>query len=369
MLDIRQIPKLKIAKSTIKNEFKILSNNLINLITKSFINFKNEIETEKIISIENNNYDKLYYKGCDDAYNIIMYNFYTQLNSLNFWDNMLVENTCNYIIKNENNYDYFCGRRIDIKCKHKDGKYRCSTHISSKYHIPKKRNIEDNNKCIEYNKHDERCGNPKRYGNICKKHYSTIHNIAMNLVDDHYILQEEINLLYNITVKKTNNCILGSFKYNCKINKKLIIIDKYEKLNDNNKLLCYYNDKSYSTALNIQEEGEKEINYKNSIILENNEKMNKNIGNLKEVTYDGQMLEIKEIYNKTIDLNINIENFKYKMDIINEILKINPTCSIKGCNKINNIKIINLLYCKNHAMDELNAYKNNKYKINNWNYL
>lgn len=88
-----------------------------------------------------------------------------------------------------------------------------------------------------------------------------------------------------------------------------------------------------------------------------------------QVSYETNKEYIKNLYKNPVDLNTNINNFKYKLKLIKEILNITPNCSIKNCNNINNINIIKGLYCKSHAMDAFNKYNKSKYIFNNWNYL
>lgn len=217
--------------------FRMLPNMIINQINKLFVHIKKQIDIDKEIEIEQNrNTDHFIYYY--EMYNIIRKGLYDLFINKHFWKNNMNYKVCEHIITTGEYAGLFCGNRIDINCK--ENKYRCATHIGTKYHKPKKRNIEEYNRCIKFNKHNERCGNPKKYGDICKKHYSKLYNININDVDRHYNIQNEINILHNIVIDQINTSLLKSKRYCCNIFRNVILKDKYENNGYKDiKLICY----------------------------------------------------------------------------------------------------------------------------------
>lgn len=293
-----KIPKLNIPKSINKNEFKILSNNFINFINDFFNKIKEDINIEKKISLENNNYNKDFFEGQYNLFQLMQNTLYEKMNNINFWYSILCNKSCGYIYKNENNYEVICGKRIDIKCEQNN--YLCATHISLKDHTPKKRNIEEYNKCIELNKYGSRCGNPKKYGEICKKHYEKVYKINIHEIDKHYLYTEEIKKLNNIEIVNTNNSI----------NKN--IINFKEKIKNDVKEIV---NKSINVKSLYDIIEDIKINIKNTTLIEKLKK---------EEIYNGGMVLFKD-YKSTAHgvLNYNIQNInKIKDNINNYILNI-----------------------------------------------
>lgn len=340
MIYNNKIPKLKIPKSaTKKNEFKIFSNNLIIFINK-FINILNKnIDTEKKIDMENHNYNSDYYKGVYDCFNLFNYKLYEEINNKMFWKCLIADKACMYEGKYGNEY---CNRSIQIEYTDKDGKFYCCRHAPKDSYTVKRNIIEEKYRCVGNNKYGEACNIKRKYGKYCIHHVPRTKNTIEDIEED---LPKEII---------ENNEI---------------------------KLICYYNDKSQNEIKN------------NAKILKNTEKLgindnhyrefernnineNKNIFkddiiNLDIKTYFEELSDnsVQNIQNgpvKKIDikqLNINIDNFKYKLNLIKEILQMKPTCNVKHCLNLNNILICKGLFCKSHAT-HANLHKSSLFNNN-----
>jgi hypothetical protein len=357
---INNIPSINIPTIAYNNGIKIIPKAIINHYNDFFKKIKKDLEIDENIEIQNHRsieHFKYYYEIAND----IQAKFYDSINTDSFWKSIMNYKICQHRFKKGNKAGDLCGRSFDIKTHNKYGQFLCSDHIPKKYYNVKPLNVPIENRCIGNTVNNERCKFNKKYNDICSFHYAEKYSINLNTVDDHYILHEEINLLYNIYVENTNNSLLKNYNYNCKINKKLIIIDKYEKLNHNNKLISFYNEKE-KTMSSLEED------ILNNLEITKNGKNFENliqINNIQAITsYD-----LNEEKNKLNQLNIDINNFRYKLEIINEILKINPKCNIKDCTNINNLNIIKGLYCQTHANDAINTYNKNNYKFNDWNYI
>lgn len=323
MIYRNNIPKLNIPKSaTSKNEFKIFSSNLIIFLNNFINNIDENLKTEKTIDEENNSYNDQYYKGVDDCFNLINYTLFENINEKKFWRNLISDHTCIYEHKSKNKYNKICNRSIHIETLHKYGKYLCCRHIPKYYYEKKTNVIDDNNRCNGFNKHGERCNIKKKYDKYCihhRKYPTTIEDITSKI----------------ITFKDPNAELL-------EINKKVNIYERIKYTYDKNdysniKLICFYNDKSYFEELsdnsvqNIEEGANKEIIINNLEIKKKVEKLKKINGShiRKSICNSNIYDSIKETYNEIDILSININNFKYKLDIINEILNIDVKCDLK----------------------------------------
>lgn len=342
MLDKYNIPKLNIPKSaTSKNEFKIFSNNLIIFLNNFIKDINKKLDTEKTIDEQMKRYNECYYNGVYDCLNLFNYNLFSEINEKKFWRNLISDHTCIYEHKSKNKYNKICNRSIHIETLHKYGKYLCCRHIPKKYYEKKTNVIDDNDRCNGFNKYGERCNITKKYGNYCfhhKKYPTIIEDVTSKTItfDDPNAELLVINKKYNIYER---------FKYT------------YDKNDYSNiKLICFYNDKSYFEELsdnsvqNIQEGVNKEIIINNLEIKKNVEKLKKiKDSHIKKSICNSNIHDlIKETYNEIDILNININNFKYKLDIINEILNIDVKCDLKGCNNIKHIYLMKSFFCKDH---------------------
>lgn len=208
------------------------------------------IKSEKDIYLENNNNNEyIRFSYYCDAYELIYEKFmYFIFNKFLFWEKNMNHRICDYKYKNGKYAGMFCGRIIDIKCTDENGMWRCSKHISSKYHKPKPLNVPIEERCISLCKNGERCKFRKKYFKYCKFHYSIEYNINVNIVDEHYIETNKkiifennikeivkksfnINSLYNI-INKNDNIVEKVNKYaeqndflENKLNRKNIDID------------------------------------------------------------------------------------------------------------------------------------------------
>lgn len=163
-------------------------------IENIFVDIKTNIESEKKIYLENNN-NELYIKYCNykEAFNLIYNSFmHCIYNKYLFWESNMNHRICDYKYKKGTYAGLFCGRTIDIKCTDNNGRWRCSKHISTKYHEPKPLNVPIEERCISYIYNGkEKCKFRKKYDMYCKFHYSKINNIDLNNVEKYY--KKELN--------------------------------------------------------------------------------------------------------------------------------------------------------------------------------
>lgn len=357
---IKDIPQTYIPNIAYNDGIKIIPKAIINHYNDFFRKIKIDLEIDKKIEIQNHR-NIYHFKYYYEMINIIQENFYNSINQDAFWKKIMNYKVCHHKFKKGNKAGDLCGRLININVKDKYGKFLCSDHISKKYYDVKLLNVPEEERCIGNTINNERCKFRKKYRQFCKFHYAEKYNINKNDVELHYkrkfVYKTKVkDITLNYITLNDANAVLLEINNKIKINN-IRIIDPYGHNESNNiKLICYYN---YKT--------------KNSILDEdilNKLDIKKNIEKDKEICINKESFKfLNKTNTELINLNANINNFKYKLEIIKEILNINPSCSSKGCTYINNIKIIKGLYCESHAIDALNKYKNNRYKINNWNYL
>lgn len=358
MIQKTNIPK-QIPNSISDNGFRMVPIKIFNQINNTLIYRKNDLNIEQKIAEDNNHDDIIKYKYYEEYFSIIQEDIYDLFNQKLFWNLNMNSRVCDHKYKNGTKKGLICGRRIDIKvdqnCKEENGKWRCGKHVSMKVYKPMVKNIDLNDLCINKTGYKDKynCKMKKKYGCYCIHHYmenNSFNNTDIKLAKIYY---NEIKLLNNIEVENTNNSLIKSYKYNCNINNSINIIDKYE----NNgykypKLICYNNNKNKSLN-NIVEK----------LLINNKEELK--VKPFKEKSLENKKNNnINKINTGLIDLNINIDNFKYK-----EILNISPKCNSKDCTNINDISIIKYLYCKKHATIVNNNSNRKKYQFNNWNYI
>lgn len=110
---------------------------IVKNIENIFMDIKLDIKTEKQIYLENNNnIEYIRYSYYYDAYEIIYKKFIHFIsNKFLFWESNMNNKVCDYKYKSGTYSGMICGRSINIICIDKKGNWRCSKHISSKYHI------------------------------------------------------------------------------------------------------------------------------------------------------------------------------------------------------------------------------------------
>jgi hypothetical protein len=348
---------IPIFPNSVKNDgFKMIPKTIFNQINNNVLIYRrNEIEIDKKIAEENHHDDIIKYKYYKEFFSIIQKDIYELFNEKLFWKYNMDKRVCDFEIKSGKHIGLLCGKRVDIKCNDRNGYYRCSSHVSSKYYKPKinKNKIDKDNLCIAKigYKQSFNCNMFKKYGNYCIYHLKE--NIGIDNSEKAKIYHKEVTSLSNLIVEPTNNSIMKSNKYNCKIDKKIDIIDIYEKNGYKEvKLICYYNENSRNKQ-----------NYEELIF--------NSVHNFYDISFkkENKLEYSKKIYNECIDLNIKIDNWKKKLQLIDEILNINNKCDIRNCNKIKNLFLTKSFYCKDHALNTLNTYSKSKYIFNSWNYL
>lgn len=363
---------LNIPNSKSCDGFRMIPKKIFNQINNILIYRKNDININNQIAIENHHNNIIKYKYYNEMFNFIQNDIYELFNKNLFWNFNMDSRVCEHKFKNGKNKGLYCGKRIDITCTDKYGKYRCCKHISTKIYKPKIKNIDPNKLCIAKTGYKDKfnCKMKKRYSCYCIHHY--MEKYRFNNTELAKMFYSEIALFNDIEIELVNTNIPKSYKYNCKIIKKINIIDIYENNGYNNiKLICYNKENLENTNnLNklsnldnilIEKENKNEVQKKHDHDLDYILKNNIQDTRCDQVSYEINKESIKNLYKNSVDLNTNINNFKYKLKLIKEILIIIPNCSIKNCNNINNINIIKGLYCKSHAIDEFN--------FNNLNYL
>lgn len=326
------IPVLKKQSVSTKNGFKIYSENLINFINNFYKEIEDYINIEEKIAIENHHNDIIKYKYYKEFYNYIQYQFYTKINykygNGSFWGNLLGHNVCEYKNKNGKNEDVYCGRSIEIEPNHKHGNYRCSRHISKKYHTPISNNIV--NKCKGINKHKKPCQRSMQKGEYCKYHYKEdiieVNNKIL-FYKEYTNIELEINLFNNIEfISETNRSAMELLE----------IVGGNLNNSDSSRNYSFGENKNNE----IREMGEINDNI-NIINIAKNAKYleNFNISNYISNTRD----KLEKLNNKIIENTIIIENIKKNYTKI-EYKK----CEANKCNKFKEYNIIYNKYCKHH---------------------
>jgi hypothetical protein len=307
------IPILNIPKSTNKNEFKILSYNFIYFINNFFKFIKKDIDTEKIISEQNNYYNKDLFDGVYSSYNLIQYELYKRINDKKFWIELLSKKTCDYIYKDGKRYKEVCGKSIEIECNDGLESFKCAKHVSKKSYKSCTKNINKDNLCIHVNNKNKPCGKNKYTNNYCIYHYGNAYEYNKSKYINYLDINKELDILYNIEIIYSNNSINNKIisnrdkiKNDAKdIDKKSININSlYNIVEDikNGKCLGYFKD--YKSKLDIESEklNNIEIDIKepltpipvslNQNINDNTsiEKLKKNIINIIHETYDEYVL-------------------------------------------------------------------------------
>lgn len=377
MIQKINIPK-NIPDSRTNDGFRMIPKKIFKQINNVLIYRKKNINIEEEIALENHHKDIIKYKYYHEMFNIMQQDVYNLFNKKVFWNLNMDDRACEHKYTEGKMKGLFCGARIDIKvakdCKEENGLWRCSKHVSTKVYKPIGKTIDPNKFCIGKTGYKKRfnCNMEKKYGCYCIHHYMENNSFNSTEIKNAKIYYNEINILNNIEIKNTNNSLIKSYNYNCKIKEKIIINDKYERNGIKDiKLITYFEELSDNSIQNIKEGKPEEDDIVNKLKIPENSKKLQNLNKIvMNRPNEGNIHEqIKKIYKDNIELNINIENFKYKLKIIKEILKINPKCCFKNCNKINNINIMKGLYCQTHATDINNNYNKNSYKFNDWNYL
>jgi hypothetical protein len=330
---IQKIPALNIPKTTKNDSFKIFSKYFIIFISNYFKNFKEkEIDIELEIAKQNNHKDIYKYNHYYDIFNLLQDDLYNIINKDSFWTDLMADNTCKYFHKKGANKNNFCQREIHIETLHKYGKYLCCRHIPKKYHEIKKNIIDEKDRCIGITKYNENCNIRKKYGKYCIHHVPKIKN-TIEEIDDEDLVKEDIE------------------------EKKEI------------KLICYYNDKSLEIKKVEEKNNLTKINIKNNKLVQMDQNNFKNNENNSSSKIEKDKINNIQLRNKKIDinqLNIDIDNFKYKLELIDEIINIKPTCNIRNCKKINKILISKCLFCNDCV---ISSTTKSTYKFNDWNYL
>lgn len=236
--------------------------------------------------------------------NSVKKNMLNEFSKRYIWQTELAsDKTCEHLFgEKSRKHGEMCGRRIDIKAEKENTQYRCSMHIDNKYK-PKSRIIDPKDLCKGIKKNGDSCSMKGIHKGYC------IYHNGQNKIKK---LQKKVN-------KIEQDNIIRDIK---EITKKSVNIKSFDIVEE----------------LKIKP-------FINELEIKNNEYTD--VDKLKKD-------EIDKINNKLINLNININNFKYKLEIINEIFNIKPNCRNKYCNNINTIRIIKSLYCKNHAEIALN---------------
>jgi hypothetical protein len=353
MIQQYKIPKLHTPEICSKDNFKIYSKNLVNLINNFYDRIYDHIDSEEIIAIENHHKDIIKYKYFKEFYNFIKYQFYIELNNnlynngLSFWSKLLGDKVCDYRYKNGKSAGKYCGRTIEITPSHKYGNYRCAKHISKKYYIPKERNIEQDKLCIGYNKYNKRCNKFKKYGDHCIYHFNPYKTIIEDYYEQELVISDEIE--YN-EIKIFNNIYIDYIKKIYPKNIfKLNIIDNLKK--NSIKLICYYNDKNKVENKYTLKKQETICNIINNKQNNSESTLENRINNL-----NNKITNFTKSF-KSITQSISIS--KLSKEEINKLLKNKITTIL--VNEDNNINKIN-----NNILDLHNSKKIDTNKLINY---
>lgn len=359
---------LCIPESKTKNGFRMIPIKIFKQINDILNYRKNNININEKIAIENNHQDILKYKYYNEFLDILQKDLYELFNKKLFWELNMDKRVCDFKIKSGKYQGLYCGKRIDIKSMNKDGYYRCSSHISSKYYKPKinVNKSDENNLCIAKTGYKKKfnCNMLKKYGDYCIYHYKEV--IKEKDIKSTKYYFDEINLFNNIYVEQSNNCKIISKKeflknelkllfnidftyynsnkhvdiFEVKINNKICLENQCFNKTFYNKDLCYNHFKKQQTIGYRNIINEKTYNY----INKNYKEVNKE--NEIEITkYNcNNLMEILNRFNKNILENTN----KFKKIIYDFNISI-PKCKYINCKNNRKKYIIYYDYCYEHT--------------------
>lgn len=240
-----------------------------------------------------------------------------------------------------------CGKRIDIKCDDKNGKYKCYKHISKTlYMSEKKKDLDHNVLCIGKTKYGiqiKPCGNKKWRNNLCRIHY------MKEINKNNEIFVNEVKILSNINLKIYMDNKFDVLKdqideLDIKFNNCICLDEKCYNKVDNEKDFCQYHIGVQQPILEYEVIDDESIYYVLDLI---------NIE--KELEY-----KKKDLLNES-DKNIDIDRILKIIDDNIRENKLEINNFIKECDKINNYEYINKNIIDNNIINVFN--KQNIYEV------